>query len=340
MKTGDEADANALSARDNHDKGESLQEQVLPPARKGLLRIYGRFTQYFLFPLMTRCPHTANKPSTSQRSRGSRTAVSLRTMRTYWERVDCVRSAFLAVKTDPTCKRDASAFLANASIDTVVHYIQNFRDGIGGLDEALQMSAIDTIRLAFKNESVHQPRYIRSIFEPLKRVEPVVKYEWATMQTTQTQNPAVEKAAASSLTKLVIKELDDNIKSIVLDRLEQLRGKHADVLERADSGGVAGAVRYDRRPDIEERRGGCVGLEEAVAVHTGVQRRRTECRQPLIQDILVTAIKLSECGAWPPGLPWGLEQLSTLNVVSFVCEVVERLPHLCASIAPKLLSTL
>lgn len=78
-----------------------------------------------------------------------------------------------------------------------------------------------------------------------------MKYEAATTLTTLTQNPAAVKgshcllfessyminltysttAAASSFVNLIIKESDNNVKLIVLDRLDTLRSKHGHILD-------------------------------------------------------------------------------------------------------------
>ena len=76
-----------------------------------------------------------------------------------------------------------------------------------------------------------------------------MKYEAATTLTTLTQNPAAVKgvfpepcragplvwhlyvAAASCFVNLVIKESDNNVKLIVLDRLDTLRSKHGHILD-------------------------------------------------------------------------------------------------------------
>lgn len=46
-----------------------------------------------------------------------------------------------------------------------------------------------------------------------------------------TQNAAAIKAAASCFVNLVIKESDNNVKLIVLDRLDTLRSKHGHILD-------------------------------------------------------------------------------------------------------------
>ncbi|KAJ2924380.1 hypothetical protein H1R20_g12715, partial [Candolleomyces eurysporus] len=267
-------------------------------------------------------------------------------------------TTFLAAETDSACKRNAFVFLAHAAIDKAVEYILSIGETIGGLDELLQMSIIEVIRQDCKNESAHRARYIRSIFELLNASSHAVKYEAATTLTTLTQNPAAVKAAASCFINLVIKESDNNVKLIVLDRLENLRAKHDHVLD----GLIMDVLQVlSHGTDIEVRRK-AIGIVlsmtssrnvEEVVLFLKKQLQRTqesdtekspEYRQLLIQSIHVTAIKFSEVAA---SVVHALMDFlgdsnnpSALDVVSFVREVVEKFPHLRSSIAQKLINTL
>ena len=89
------------------------------------------------------------------------------------------------------------------------------------------------------------------MFELLTASAHSVKYEAATTLTSLTQNPAAVKgrsffflpnkttneiliytiATASCFIELAVKESDNNVKLIVLDRLEALRQKHEHVLD-------------------------------------------------------------------------------------------------------------
>jgi coatomer subunit beta len=65
-------------------------------------------------------------------------------------------TAFLGAETDSACKRNAFVFLAHAATDKAVDYILGLGDNVGGLDESLQMSIIEVIRLDCKGESAHR----------------------------------------------------------------------------------------------------------------------------------------------------------------------------------------
>lgn len=63
---------------------------------------------------------------------------------------------FLIAETDSTCKRNAFVFLAHCSMPKAVEYILSIYDVIPALDELLQMSLIEVIRLDCKNDSAHR----------------------------------------------------------------------------------------------------------------------------------------------------------------------------------------
>lgn len=69
------------------------------------------------------------------------------------------------------------------------------------------------------------------IFDLLDASTSTVVYEAATSLTALTSNPVAVKAAAGKLIELCIKEADNNVKLIVLDRVDQLRIRNEGVLD-------------------------------------------------------------------------------------------------------------
>ncbi|PPQ96152.1 hypothetical protein CVT26_004787 [Gymnopilus dilepis] len=264
---------------------------------------------------------------------------------------------FLIAESDSSCKRNAFVFLAHCAMPKAVEYIASIYDSIGNLDEALQMSIIEVIRLDCKNDPSQRPKYIRCIFELLNASSHAVKYEAATTLTTLTQNPAAVKAAASCLINLVIKESDNNVKLIVLDRLDNLRSKHGHVLDSL----IMDVLQVLSSADIEVRRKAMSivlsmtssrNVEEVVLfLKKQLQKtqevefeKASEYRQLLIQSIHVMAVKFSEVAA---SVVHALMEFlgdsnnpSALDVVAFVREVVEKFPNLRSTICEKLIATL
>jgi coatomer subunit beta len=77
-----------------------------------------------------------------------------------------------------------------------------------------------------------------------------VVYEAATSLTALTSNPIAVKAAAGKLIELAIKEADNNVKLICLDRVDQLRIRNEGVLGDL----TMEALRVLSSPDIDVRR--------------------------------------------------------------------------------------
>jgi coatomer subunit beta len=74
-------------------------------------------------------------------------------------------------------------------------------------------------------------RYLRLIFDLLEANTSTVVYEAASALTALTNNPVAVKSAASKFIELAIKEADNNVKLIVLDKVSQLRKKNEGILD-------------------------------------------------------------------------------------------------------------
>ncbi len=88
------------------------------------------------------------------------------------------------------------------------------------------------------------------IFDLLEADATTVVYEAASSLTSMTSNPVAVKAAASKFIELSIKEADNNVKLIVLDRVDQLRKRNEGVLDDL----TMEILRVLSSPDIDVRR--------------------------------------------------------------------------------------
>lgn len=206
-----------------------------------------------------------------------------------------------------------------------------------------------------------QAKYIRAISELLSAPSHAVKYESAITLPSLTQTSAAIKATAGALIELAVKESDNNVKIIVLSRLDVLRAKHEHVIDPL----VMDLLRVLSAPDMDVRRQ-ALGIalqmvssrnvEEVVLLlrkelmktvenaNAGTSHERNiEYRQLLIQTIHQCAIRFSEVASkvvhtlmeflGDPSNP------SAVDVITFVREVVEKFKDLRPAIITKLLST-
>lgn len=121
--------------------------------------------------------------------------------------------------------------LCNIAQPRAVEYLLSIYDEVSSLDELMQLAVIDLVRREARSDSVYRSKWIRTIFELLTASSSTVKYEAATSLTTLTSNPAAVKAAAGTFLELCVKEADNNVKLIVLERVNALRLKHEFVLD-------------------------------------------------------------------------------------------------------------
>lgn len=95
-----------------------------------------------------------------------------------------------------------------------------------------------------------QARYLRLIFDLLEAGATTVVYEAASSLTSLTNNPVAVKAAATKFVELSVKEADNNVKLIVLARVDQLRRRNEGVLDDL----TMEILRVLASPDMDVRR--------------------------------------------------------------------------------------
>ncbi|KAL2795734.1 adaptin N terminal region-domain-containing protein [Aspergillus keveii] len=265
--------------------------------------------------------------------------------------------AFLESESDGTCKRNAFAALMSISHEKALEYLASTFDSIPNTDELLQLAELEFIRKDAVQNSQNKARYLRLIFDLLDASTSTVVYEAATSLTALTSNPVAVKAAAGKLIELSIKEADNNVKLIVLDRVDQLRIRNQGVLDDL----TMEILRVLSSPDIDVRRK-ALGIALEMVSSKNVEEivmllkkelaktvdeqyeKNNEYRQLLIQSIHNCAIKFSEIAASVVDLLMDFiadfNNSSAVDVISFVKEVVEKFPKLRASIIDRLVSTL
>ncbi|KFA63937.1 hypothetical protein S40285_03775 [Stachybotrys chlorohalonatus IBT 40285] len=266
-------------------------------------------------------------------------------------------ATFLEGETDPTCKRNAFAALASINHDAALLYLSSVFEGIPNAEELLQLVELEFIRKDAVQNSQNKARYLRLIFDLLEAGASTVVYEAASSLTALTNNPVAVKAAAAKFIELSIKEADNNVKLIVLDRVDQLRKKHEGVLDDL----IMEILRVLSSPDIDVRKKALDIAMEMVASKNVEEvvlllkkelsktvdqefEKNAEYRSLLIHSIHQCAIKFSEVAASVVELLMDFiadfNNASAVDVINFVKEVVEKFPNLRTTIVQRLVSTL
>lgn len=266
-------------------------------------------------------------------------------------------STFLEGESDPTCKRNGFAALASIDHGKALAYLSSVFDGIPNAEELLQLVELEFIRKDAIQNSQNKTKYLHLIFDLLESNTSTVVYEAASSLTALTNNPVAVKAAASKFIELAIKEADNNVKLIVLDRVDQLRQRNEGILDDL----IMEILRVLSSPDIDVRKKALeIALEmvssknvEEVVLLLKKELSKTvdqeyeknsEYRQLLIHSIHQCAVKFSEVAASVVELLMefiaDFNNASAVDVINFVKEVVEKFPALRPTIVSRLVDTL
>ncbi|KAI5808979.1 adaptin N terminal region-domain-containing protein [Peziza echinospora] len=264
---------------------------------------------------------------------------------------------FLGAENDNTAKRNGFAALISISHEKALEYLNSVFDEIVIADELTQLVYLEFIRKDAIQNPANKARYLRLIFDLLEASSNTVVYEAATSLTALTSNPLAVKAAAAKFIELSIKVADNNVKLIVLDRVDQLRRKSEGVLDDL----TMEILRVLSSPDLDVRK---KALELALEMVTSKNveevvlllkkeltktvdqeyEKNNEYRQILIHAIHSCAIKFSEVAASVVGLLMDFigdfNNTSAVDVIAFVKEVVEKFPALRGDIVQRLMATL
>lgn len=159
---------------------------------------------------------------------------------------------FLDGEQDMSCKRNAFLMLLHADQERALSYLASCLDQVTSFGDILQLVIVELIYKVCHANPSERSRFIRCIYNLLNSNSPAVRYEAAGTLITLSNAPTAIKAAASCYIDLIIKESDNNVKLIVLDRLISL--KEIPTHERVLQDLVMDILRVLASPDMEVKK--------------------------------------------------------------------------------------
>lgn len=265
---------------------------------------------------------------------------------------------FLDTQQDMSCKRNAFLMLLHADQERALNYLASCLDQVNNFGDILQLVIVELIYKVCHANTSERSRFIRCIYNLLNSSSNAVRYEAAGTLTTLSAAPTAIKAAASCYIELVVKESDNNVKLIVLDRLIAM--KEQENMERVMQDLVMDILRILAAPDIEVRRKTLAlamdlvssrNIEEMVLVlkkevsktHNVEHEDTGKYRQLLVKTLHSCCIRFPDVAATV--IPVLAEFLSDTNeqaaadVLIFIREAIQKFPHLRSLITEKLIET-
>ena len=159
---------------------------------------------------------------------------------------------FLQSEKDNSCKRNAFMFLKAADQDKALEYLASCIDQVSTFNEILQLQIVELVYKVCHANPAERARFIRCVYNLLQSSAPSVRYEAAWTLVTLSTAPTAVKAAANTYIELIVKESDNNVKLIVLDRLVELADNPE--TEKVLQGLLMDILRGLTSPDLEVKK--------------------------------------------------------------------------------------
>ncbi|GMJ11131.1 beta1 Coat Protein [Hibiscus trionum] len=262
----------------------------------------------------------------------------------------------LSTEHDSSAKRNAFLMLFTCAQDRAINYLLAHVDRVSEWGELLQMVVLELIRKVCRTNHGEKSKYIKIIISLLNAQSTAVIYECAGTLVSLSSAPTAIKAAANTYCQLLLSQSDNNVKLIVLDRLNELKSSHRDIMVDL----IMDVLRALSSPNLDiQRKTLDIVLElitprninevvlllkkEVVKTQTGEHEKNGEYRQMLIQAIHSCAIKFPQVASTVVHLLMDFlgdsNVASAFDVVIFVREIIETNPKLRVSIITRLLDT-
>ncbi|KAG6416141.1 hypothetical protein SASPL_123565 [Salvia splendens] len=261
---------------------------------------------------------------------------------------------FLLTEQDQSAKRNAFLMLFNCAQDRAINYMLTNVDKVQDWGGPMQMVVLELIRKVCRTNKTG--KYIKIIISLLDAPSAAVVYESAGTLISLSSARTAIIAAANTYCQLLVSQSDYNFKLILLDRLDELKSSHRDIMiERImDVLRALSSANLDIKKKtldivlelITPRNVGEVVVtlkKEVIKTQGGELEKNGEYRQMLIQAIHSCAIKFPEVASTVVHLLMDFlgdnNVASAMDVSVFLREIIETNPKLRVSIITRLLDT-
>ena len=262
----------------------------------------------------------------------------------------------LSTEQDQSAKRNAFLMLFTCDQDRAINYLLTNVDKVSEWGELLQMVVLELIRKVCRTNRGEKGKYIKIIISLLNAPSNAVIYECAGTLVSLSSAPTAIRAAANTYCQLLLSQSDNNVKLIVLDRLNELKSSHREIMVDR----IMDVLRALSSPNLDiQRKTLDIVLElitprninevvlmlkkEVMKTQNGELEKNGEYRQMLIQAIHSCAIKFPEVASTVVHLLMDFlgdsNVASAIDVAIFVREIIETNPKLRVSIITRLLDT-
>jgi len=279
--------------------------------------------------------------------------------------------AMLDKEADNVVKRNAVFMLYSCAQERAVGYINSVLDQVPNMGETMQLAIVQTIAKISRAGCPPQDRtrYIECLHELVAGSASSVRYEAASTLVSLTLAPSAVRAAALAFIELLVSESDNNVKLVVLNKLEELSQRFTLIMQDV----VMDMLRGLACPTVEIRRKTLkIALElvtqknvaetvqflkrELSKTNSEVREdKAAEYRQLLVQAVHQCAVRFPSVAAdvvhvlmdymqepvtQKSSKKGGDRSASAYDVIAFIREAAEKYPDLREVIINKLSASL
>ncbi|KAG6488141.1 coatomer subunit beta-1-like [Zingiber officinale] len=262
----------------------------------------------------------------------------------------------LSSEQDLSARRNAFLMLASCAQPRAVAYLLSQADHVANWGDLLHMAALDLIRKVCRANPGEKGKHIKIIISLLSCPSEAVVYECASTLVSLSSAPTAIRAAANTYCRLLQSQSDNNVKLIVLDRLNELKTSHREIMVEM----IMDVLRALSSPNLDIKRKTLdITLElitsrnidevvltlkkEVVKTQSTELDKNGEYRQMLVQAIHSCAIKFPQVASTVVHLLMDFlgdsNVASAIDVVLFVREIIETNHKLRVSVITRLLDT-
>ncbi|KAL4450070.1 hypothetical protein ABPG77_010739 [Micractinium sp. CCAP 211/92] len=257
---------------------------------------------------------------------------------------------------DLSTRRNAFHMLAEHAQDKAVAYLFQQIDRVADWGDILQIAVLDLIRKVCRSNPEQKGKYIKIILALLQSRSTAVMYECAVTLVSLSSAPTAVRAAANCFCQLLVSHSDNNVKLIVLDRLQELKDRHRDVMREL----LMDVLRALSAPNLDIRKktldialdlidarniDEVVGVlkKEAMKTQSRELEKGAEYRQLLVQAIHTCAVRFPDVAAQVLHLLCDFlsdtNTASALDVIYFIREIIQTNTKLHDTIIERLMDT-
>jgi coatomer subunit beta len=138
---------------------------------------------------------------------------------------------FLQQETDVAARRNSFLMLFNENEDLAIEFLATHLDDVNQYGDGFALLVLELTRRVCRRDPSQKSRFVRVLFQMLSADSPAVSYEAAWTLVSLSNSPTAVRAAALTYVNLLNGQNDNNVKLIVLERLETIKKKHSKVVQ-------------------------------------------------------------------------------------------------------------